>query len=236
MDTLSNEKGLKWEFQKNTPLIIAFAGMAENLNELNHFEFVKSTRHANCSKIYCLDAGYFWYQHGLTTPEVGSISKLVDKLKALICEAAPTHIRCIGVSAGGFAAILFGYLLKVDIVHAFGPQIFLTRELEERYRPQIQGCDGGKYDTGEKLRIRLDSLEGVPGHVLDLEPVLRAGNGKTKFILHVGKDHKRDMVHANHIKECLGVEIKPYNCAGHACASQMLVQSGQLSKVILEGI
>lgn len=224
MDTLSNETGIKWELAAGKPLLVAFAGQAHRLYEFEHFEFVKSTSHADCSKIYCLDPYQVWYQRGIND-ELNTIPKVVSKLEGLIAEACPSYVRFIGVSAGGFAATLFGHLLSVDSVYAFGCQTFLTGELESRY--YVPGMED--YDTKGIV------IPSGPDSVLDLEPLLRVSNNKTDYELHIGSGSVKDGIYARHIEHCRGVSIKHYPCSTHACASQMLRDSGRLSSVVLEG-
>jgi hypothetical protein len=233
MDTLSNVTGIKCEINPGTPLILTFAGMASQLFEFEHYEFVRTTQHADCSKIYCYDKNYTWYQSGVND-ELNSLGKLTDKLKELSATAAPSNIRCLGVSAGGFASLFFGHHLKADVVHAFGTQTFLTRELEEQYYEE--GMEA--YDTGDGVRVKLDAVMSKQPNecFFDLEPVLRDWNGKTQYVVHVGKGSKKDVAAAKHIENCPGVQIKYYNCNTHACASQMLQHSGQLSGVVLENL
>lgn len=225
MDTLSNESGIKWTLSPGKALIVAFAGQAHRLYEFEHFEFVRSTAHADCSKVYCLDPKFVWYQTGINE-ELNSIPKVTDKLRGLIEEANPSQVRFIGVSAGGFAAIMFGHFLRVDSVHAFGCQTFLTKELEEQY--YVAGMED--YDTkGLELPSREDCI-------LDLAPLLTEWNGKTDYTLHVGSGSVKDVIYARHLEQCPGVSIEYYPCKTHACASQMLLGQGVLSKVILGGL
>ena len=50
-------------------------------------------------------------------------NKILDKLKMIINKLKPNKIVCIGDSAGGYAAILFGNSFPVDKIVAFNPQI-----------------------------------------------------------------------------------------------------------------
>jgi len=233
MDTLSNEAGMKWEINRGTPLILTFAGMAARLYEFEHYEFVRTTKHVNCSKIYCLDQKYIYYQEGISD-EVNSLPKMTGRLRELVNEAEPSNIRCLGVSAGGFASLLFGHLLEVDVVHAFGPQTFLTTELENRYYES--GMED--YDTLGSKRLLLDeAMRRNPDQcIFDLAPVLKEWNGKTHHVVHVGRGSKKDVAYAKHIAGCPGVEVRYYACNTHACASQTLKYQGRLSQVVLEGI
>lgn len=225
MDTLSNESGIKWEITPGKALLVAFAGQAKRLYEFEHFEFVKSTAHADCSKIYCLDPNLNWYQSGINA-ELNSIPKMSAYLQELLNLAQPTHVRFIGVSAGGFAALLFGHLLKADSVLAFGCQTFLIPELEEQYR--VPGME--EYDTKGK------SIPSGGEYILDLYPLLSTWNGKTIYTLHVGEGCLKDRIYAEHLKACPNVQIKYYSCNTHACASQLLQAQGKLSEVVLAGL
>lgn len=225
MDTLSNERGIKWVLSPGKALIVAFAGQAHRLYEFEHFEFVRSTSHADCSKVYCLDPNFIWYQTGINA-ELNSIPKVANKLQGLIEEASPSHVRFIGVSAGGFAAIMFGHLLGADSVHAFGCQTFLTRGLEDLY--YTPGMED--YDTVGR------EVPSVPEGILDLAPLLANWNGRTTYTLHVGSGSTKDVIYARHLEQCPGISIRYYPCKTHACASQMLQDQGTLASVVLEGL
>ena len=76
--------------------------------------------------IYLRDLNHNWYLNGL--PGVGnSVDEMVTLLQQKIEEYKPSRVITMGVSAGGFGAILFGCLLKVDSVLAFSPQTFMNK-------------------------------------------------------------------------------------------------------------
>jgi len=200
-----NTPNLMWEISKGTPVILAFTGMANCLHEMS-FEWVKSTSHANCSKIYCKDPDQLWFH---TWP----LEDLEAKLKELIVEMAPSEIICIGASAGGYSAIYFGHGLGADKVHAFGPQTFISKGMAHY----------------ENKTIRMHEM-GLYCH--DLKDVLAQSNGKTHYKIHTGSE-EQDWLHATHLQDCPGVEVVQYPCATHACASQLLKSQGRLHTIIL---
>ena len=73
----------------------------------NRYEWYK-TRYKNASKhIFIRDINMIWYQYGISK-KINTIDKLLTYLKR---ETDGYDIICIGSSAGGYAAILFGILL-----------------------------------------------------------------------------------------------------------------------------
>lgn len=65
-----------------------------------------------------------WYQRGV--PGLGqTVDDVALGLRSLIAQAAPSKVITIGQSMGAYAAILFGQLLGVEQILAFGPLSFL---------------------------------------------------------------------------------------------------------------
>jgi len=199
-----NLPNVLWEINKGTPLIIAFTGMGDRLHELN-FEWINFTRHASCNKIYCKDPDKSWF---VTWP----IEKLQKELSAIILEMNPSKIICVGASAGGYAALFIGHFLKVDTVHAFGAQTFISRGMKNYEEKTIR-----LYDQGHVCQ--------------DLKDILVEPNGKTQYYLHTGTEEE-DYKHATHLEGIPQVEIVTYACNTHACAGQWLKSNGKLHEVI----
>lgn len=205
---------------RGAPLICAFTGMAMGLNELANFEFVKSLKDIEYSKIFVRDPNFSFYHMGIDS-ETENIMQVSEKLGSQIEEANPSKFVFVGVSAGGFAALLFGHLLGADKVHAFGPQTVLFKEW------------GVEHNDPTIYQSKIHDFYIAPENDWrDLEKVLSNHNGTTTYYVHVGKKCIQDMNHANHIKDCSGVELVLYDCDTHACASQKLRAQGALGKVI----
>jgi len=63
----------------------------------------------------------FFYHAGLNR-EITDVDAIIARLRR--CREELPHVRqtfCCGPSAGGYAAILFGHYLHVDVVYAFAP-------------------------------------------------------------------------------------------------------------------
>jgi ribosomal protein L16 Arg81 hydroxylase len=107
----------------NQPLMISFGFVSWDGPPV--FDFfgrsqkveVASGQHLN--RILLRDFGNAWYQrgvHGLGD----SVDEVVDHLQKIIHHIAPSRVITVGQSMGAYAAILFGHLLEVDQVLAFG--------------------------------------------------------------------------------------------------------------------
>jgi len=213
---------IMWETSVGAPLVIAFTGHARGLNELANFEFVKATSGSAHSKIFIRDPYMAYYHLGIDA-NILNAHDLLACLRELITTMRPSRITCVGVSAGGYGSILFGHWLKVDSVHAFGPQVILYEDWgREHDDPTIYKC--------KQLHTATIAPE---NDFRDLKEVIKDYNGKTVYKVHIGEDCQQDLNHANHIASCPGVEVVRYPCDSHACASQMLRARGTLGQVIL---
>ncbi len=80
------------------------------------------------NKILVRDLSNSWYHYGV--PGFGrDIAETVSRLKAMISETSPSRVITVGQSMGAFGAVLYGSLLDVDEVIAFGPLAVFDLEL-----------------------------------------------------------------------------------------------------------
>lgn len=102
----------------------------------NRFEWYK-TRYEKASKhIFLRDINMSWYQDGISD-SLDSIDKIVDILKK---ETAGYDIVCIGSSAGGYAALVFGCLLRAQKCFVSSPCFDVNQSiaLNAKYIPQSE--------------------------------------------------------------------------------------------------
>ena len=112
-------------------LIVSFAGNAKLFGGIPRFEFVQFLKQFNVSKHFYLDEHSDLYHKGLIGTT--SIDESVEYLKNEIKQYK--RVLFLGNSGGGYAAILFGSLLEVNMVLAFVPQtIRRNEEVDEKYR------------------------------------------------------------------------------------------------------
>lgn len=108
----------------NQNLIISFGGIG--FGRIKPFEFLNTLQHIvpQYSKRFYLDFRNDWYHQGIVDISTDIETTLMHLAKVI----QPYHKTIfMGCSAGGYAAILFGSLLKVDTVIAFIPQTVLER-------------------------------------------------------------------------------------------------------------
>ncbi|HEV7757713.1 MAG TPA: hypothetical protein VGO78_01950, partial [Acidimicrobiales bacterium] len=104
-------------------VLLAFGGLGQQLG-VPPFEFFTLTAGLDVDRVFVRDTQRGFYHRGVTG--VGrTIPEIRDHLADLI--PAGSRVVTVGVSAGGYAAILFGALLGVDEVHAISPITCLTR-------------------------------------------------------------------------------------------------------------
>lgn len=190
---------------QEAPLIIAFSGINGNVPD-TVFEFTTALEEfSDCSRIYVRDPYQAWYQMGITdihrsTVYLGTV--LANKIDTLW----PTRVITIGSSAGGYAAILYAWMLQADTALAFMPQTFLDSENRTRYK-----------DT--RWPTRITRAQHAYANNLDLAvPLSQVEHSYPTYYVYYCKRHRLDRAHAMHIRKCPGVKLVPQNCEIHNVA------------------
>ncbi len=123
-------------------LIVSFGGFALQFGRIPPFEFLHflNTHFHETDKLFYVDRHQIHYHRGI----YGISSNIEETISHLRNEIAGyERVFFMGVSAGGYAAILFGSLLNVDHVIAFIPQTILYHsKYDSKYKdllPYISG-------------------------------------------------------------------------------------------------
>lgn len=130
----NNEKKIIRKKPKN--LIICFGGMGMAMGGILPFEFLNylSKKYTENTDLYFyIDKNQCWYHKG-----INGISKNIDEtvsyLNNMIKNTYYKKIIFMGVSAGGYASILFGSLCNISNVIAFIPiTTFKDKMTDSRY-------------------------------------------------------------------------------------------------------
>lgn len=96
----------------------------------NRFEWKKNTLKSARKVIFIRDVLKSWYLKGINS-DINSIEKVLNLLEK---ETQGLKIICVGSSAGGYAATLFGSLLRASHVFNFSGQFLLYYLLENSNR------------------------------------------------------------------------------------------------------
>jgi hypothetical protein len=208
-------------------LLIAFTGFQGALT-MAPFDFFSASGHLRSSRILLRDPSHLMYLTGCP-PDARGFHTLLDRIGSEIERLAPQRITCVGTSSGGFAAMLFGHLLQVYRVHAFAPSPFASvwMTIANRDWHQLR-----RYISPKHLLLELR----IPWSLWkyrNLPRVLRQGNGKTRYTLHVCAQNENDMRRARYFADCPQVEIAAHECSTHQVARH-LVREGKLLSVFQE--
>jgi ribosomal protein L16 Arg81 hydroxylase len=183
------------------------------------------------NRILLRDFENAWYHRGVRGLGNG-IDEVRDRLQALIHEICPSRIITIGQSMGGYAAILFGQLLNVDQILAFGPLSCLD----------IQIC----LEFGD--RRWLSVMEDLQAHppinaYFDLATHPLNPRQSPKLDIFYGQkpdpdtpgDINLDHAHAQRLATISNCTLHPYAESGHAIV-QYLIEQRQLDPLLFEAL
>ena len=114
-----------WPRENSSQLYYVFHGMAGGLG-IQPLTVLRETGLIHNNLVLLKDYYRFFYQAGLNA-EITDVDGIIARLRK--CREELSHVRqtyCSGPSSGGYAAILFGHYLQVDVVYAFAPVTLLN--------------------------------------------------------------------------------------------------------------
>ena len=201
---------------QNKPLLIAFGGMVGALG-MPPFEFFKLTRNLDVNKIYLRDLNQTWYHSGL--PGISdNIEESASFLRRKIDESNANKVVVFGNSMGGYAAIVFGVLIKADIVHAFSPQTFINDADYIRSKRQVWYVHNNFSDT-----------------YFDLSAVIHSHRDLPELHLYYDSTNELDKEHAMRLKSSPNVALHSF-CGGGHTVIRTLRNSGELQGIIVSSL
>jgi pimeloyl-ACP methyl ester carboxylesterase len=204
-------------------LVVAFGGMRLELGGMPPFEFLKMSRMLDARGLFVRDVLQAWYHRGL--PGHGhDIVAARDAIGRLLEDLAPDRTIAVGVSAGGYAALLFGTTLRFDRVIAFAPQTTLR---------QVDLAQIGDRRWDDHLRpLRRHKL--LNERWTDLREVL-SNDGATACDVHYDATFSVDARHAERLDGLPNMTLKPHYGGGHAVA-RALRESGELHELLRDAL
>ena len=121
----------KYEYHPSDVLVVCFSHV--NYPE-GKFAFANAIAHMECKKIFVNCRDNSWYQQGI--PGLGeTIEDSALSLKKIISDICPKKTIFVGMSMGGYGAILFGLMTQADIILSFTSELMLggsrTRSFKE---------------------------------------------------------------------------------------------------------
>lgn len=186
-------------------LLVLFSGWNAGFVDPKRFHFIGSTGSLELNKLYLRDYFGVWYHCGLAG-HTDSISGTAQFLADFFSHHRFRRVRMLGVSSGGYAALLFGALLGVEAIFALSPRTFLDPVNRQR--------------TGDnRLQGGFDRLYRSPSAepaFFDLATVLRRHPPSRPAEVHYDPEGPIDRAHAEHLKACPSVRLFRHPGTGHA--------------------
>lgn len=201
-------------FPDTDSTVIAFGGLSSGIG-MPPAEFLKTFTSKQVNTVFVKDFKQCWYQRGLLGLS-DDIYATVDVIKKQLPENQKS-IYTIGTSAGGYAAILFGILLGVDKILAFGPQTILTRPI---FR-QFKSIESNQQDVD------------FNGEFCNLKQLLEATDYKGSIHIHYPKNNSIDKAEAEHLMHFECVHLHPWDTDIHNIAG-WLKQQKMLNNILDE--
>lgn len=128
-DKWSDNDDYYFENNNSDTLIVTFAGMGwkNSVPTFIFHNYLKS--YNNVDKLFLRDLKMRYYLTGLKN-NTSNFSETVEFIKNMTVDKDYKKIIAIGCLAGGYAAILYGNLLKFSKIIAFSPQTVLNEKKE----------------------------------------------------------------------------------------------------------
>jgi pimeloyl-ACP methyl ester carboxylesterase len=205
---------------RSDAMLLAFGALKGKL-DVPPFEFFTVTGDMPVKRVFVRDLYQAWYHRGLSE-EAPSLEATAEFLRQIIAEQDVSRLVVAGASAGGYAALLFGALLGADTVLSFCPQTSIDpRRLEE--------MEDRRWEERPRLLFEAGQLE---PRWLDLRQALpRSRRAQTQFDVFFDETFRLDLLHAEHISEVEGVQLRRHRDAEHLITRKMR-DSGELAQVL----
>ena len=206
-----------FEIQKSKSdiLLVSFGGLAHQVG-FPIPEFKRILTPIKTNKAFFFDKHRCWYYK--------IRDQVKDKILEVFEEIKPRKVIFFGVSAGGYAAILFGTMFNVDRVLAFNPQSFLSPAYRKKYKDNRwpdQMKDVYKYSKGYSLELWDYDIA-----------------GKTVVEIFYCQNYEKYRVHSEQLKKRtkkFNIVMHPYQCPNSAIAKN-LKNSGELFQIFSDRI
>lgn len=176
-------------------VVVAFSGLAAR-NRL--YEWTGSFKDVPASFVGVRDPNDDWYQT--------AFHAIGERLARTLDAMNPAKVVCVGGSAGGFAALLYGAALGADRIVAFCPQ---------------SACGEAKRRLGDARWPKF--CEPAPSRDI--------AGAYPRAVVHYATDDPLDTMHAGRID----AETVAWSHGGHE-VPQMLKAAGKLEGVFLEAV
>lgn len=206
-------------------LVIAFAGIQVK-KHVPSFHYVNALKERPVNRLHVRDVRQAFYQRGI--PETGNNAGSVGEyLRSYVKQRGVRRIICLGGSAGGYAALLYGWFIGADEVHAFSPLTKLPSRTVLQSLPLLYSGQAALFKAIWPLHVD----RSIDRTYFDLAPLLAQHNGQTHYQIYFGSGHDRDVRSAKRLTGFPGTELHEYDTANHHIVTD-LRDSGALAEIL----
>ncbi|PJC97146.1 hypothetical protein GQ37_018915 [Janthinobacterium sp. BJB1] len=216
------------------PLVIAFGFVSWTTRPaFDFFGRLKKLEQASgqhLNKILVRDSANAWYHRRIAG--LGShVDETAQALRELVRRIAPGNVTTIGQSMGAYAAVMYGLLLEVQQIVAFGPLSFLDVEQarlyhELRWLPVMESLAqdpplSGYYDLAALCRARATQRTHI--HlVFGTRPDAARPDVARPDAAGAGESVNLDAMHAQRLAAFGRCTLHPYPHSGHAVVQHLI--------------
>jgi pimeloyl-ACP methyl ester carboxylesterase len=201
-------------------LVIAFGFVSwetrPNFDFYGRLKKLEQTSGRHINKVLVRDSGNAWYHRKIAG--LGEHpDETVETLRALIAAIAPSKVITIGQSMGAYAAVMYGLLLKVESVIAFGPLSFL--DVRQAWL----------YHERRWLAVMRDLAQNPPASGYYDLAMLPRGQTALHLVFGTRPDQANatesvnlDAMHAHRLAALGNCTLYPYPYSGHAVVQHLI--------------
>jgi pimeloyl-ACP methyl ester carboxylesterase len=201
-------------------LLLAFGGMNMGIG-MPPFEFMSLTGEIPVKRLFVRDLHQAWYHRGV--PGYGTtLTSVADSLAETLAEHDVERLIVTGNSAGGYAALVFGTLLRADVVLCFAPQTVLDLDF-------LASIGDHRWDDLLRPLVETNALD---ARWIDLGVAMtEAANGETVYRVFVDDTLSVDRLHVERLRGIDGLRVHRFGRGRHHLVRE-LRDSGALQHVL----
>lgn len=208
-------------------LLVIFSGHFPEAVELGYdvpFEFKRFLgRHPlRVHALFIRDPSMSWYLKGVDG--LGdSVTEVADFIAREREQLGAKRLFTLGSSMGGYAALLFGHLLKADVALAFGPQVYLDQATRRELK-----VPGYSYESSLVHVEQMARSKGIDKY-LKLTNLLPLSIGKAH--IHLGQNESGDINQARGFNDQPNIQFVVWPGGNHMVV-KALRDEGKLQSIL----